>query len=158
MNKELLSKLADLAGDHARIVLIKMQMDLMPSWILIDEKGACEVVGTPWLNPEQKEAAARVMRKRMRKQKTVAYSLVVEAWAAQAPPGWKEGDPRTPNEKRPDRQEVVIAFATDGKRIEWRHWATRRDYLERVVALEPTPFDGAAASSWMTELLKSSVD
>jgi hypothetical protein len=106
----------------------------------------------------EKDAMAAMMRTVMRKLDIVAYSLVVEAWAAQAPKGWKEGEPHIPSAEHPDRKEVVIAFATDGKHIEWRQWETKRNHLEQVVALEPTDFDGAQATSWMTKLLKSPVD
>jgi hypothetical protein len=152
--KELLSNLADLAGEHAKRVLVDLGQRLMPQWVLVDAKGA-HVIGTPWRDDREKELMIERMRKEMRKRKVTAYSLVVEAWAAAAPPGWKEGEPRMPNWKRPDRREVVVAFATDGKSIEWRHWAIKRDWQDHVCALEPMPFDGdPQPTSWMTELLK----
>jgi len=48
---------------------------------------------------------------------------------------------------------MVIAFATDGTTTEWRRWETKRDWNERVVALQEQPFDGAAPESWMNKLL-----
>jgi hypothetical protein len=156
MKKELLTKLADLAGEHANRVLVDLGQRLMPQWVLIDAQGGCDIVGTPWRNGHEKELTVERMRKEMRKRKVLAYSLVIEAWAAVAPPGWKEGEPRMPNWQRPDRREVVVAFATDGKSIEWRHWAIKRDWQDHVRALEPMPFEGdAQPTSWMTELLKS---
>jgi hypothetical protein len=113
MKKELLTNLADLAGEHAKRVLVDLGQRLMPQWVLVNARGGCDIVGTPWRDDREKELVTERMRKEMRKRKVTAYSLVIEAWAAAAPPGWKEGDPRTPNWQRPDRREVVVAFATD---------------------------------------------
>jgi hypothetical protein len=159
MKKELLTKLADMAGEHAKRVLVDLgHQSLMPQWVLVDAKGA-RIIGTPWRDDQEKEQMIERMRKEMRKRKVTAYSLVVEAWAAVAPPGWKEGEPRMPNWQRPDRREVVVAFATDGKEIAWRQWIIKRDWQDHVRTLEPMPFKGdAQPTSWMTELLKSPVD
>jgi hypothetical protein len=153
MTKEQLSHLADLAGEHARAVLVELGHDMMPCWLMIDRQGKSHIMGTPWQSQGEKNAMAALMRAEMRKLDVVAYSLVVEAWSAQAPKGWKEGEPHTPSSEHPDRKEVVIAFATDGKQIEWRQWAIKRNWVEEVVALEPTDFDGSQAISWMTKLL-----
>jgi hypothetical protein len=155
MDKEILSRLAEMAGEHARIVMIGLQQELMPQWVLINDKGGMDIVGTPWRDDLQKDVIAEIMRQRMHDDNIQAYSVVVEAWAAQAPKGWKAGDPHIPSSEHPDRREVVIAFATDGQQVEWRQWATKRDQTGEVIALEPTDFDGAQASSWMTGLLKS---
>ncbi|HEX4714876.1 MAG TPA: hypothetical protein VH164_08125, partial [Ktedonobacteraceae bacterium] len=152
MTKEQLSHLADLAGEHARAVLVELGHDMMPCWAMIDRKGKTHIMGTPWQNQGEKDAMAALMRAEMRKLDVVAYSLVVEAWAAQAPKGWKEGEPHIPSSEHPDRKEVVIAFATDGEHIEWRQWETKRNRAGEVIALERTDFDGVQATSWMTKL------
>jgi hypothetical protein len=153
---ELLSRLADLAGEHAKRVLVDLGQPLMPQWVLVDARGGCDIVGTPWRDDQEKELTIERLRNEMRKRKVKAYSLVIEAWTAVAPKGWKEGEPRMPNWQRPDRREVVIAFATDGKSIQWRQWMIKRDWHDHVVALEPIPFEGdAKPSSWMSELLSS---
>jgi hypothetical protein len=155
MTKEQLSALADLAGEHARTVLVELGQDMMPCWLMIDRKGKAHIQGTPWRNQMEKDAMAAMMRLEMRKLGVVAYSLVVEAWTAHAPKGWKEGEPHIPSSEHPDRKEVVIAFATDGEQIEWRQWETKRDQTGKVIVLERTDFDGVQATSWMTGLLKS---
>jgi hypothetical protein len=152
-SEEMLSTMLELAGEHAKYVLVDLGLSLMPQWVLVDAGGA-HVIGTPWRDDQEKEFMTERLRDDMRKRKVLAYSLVIEAWAATAPPGWKEGEPRMPNWKRPDRREMVIAFATDGREIQWRGWAIKRNHLERVSALEPADFDGAQLSSWMTDLLK----
>jgi hypothetical protein len=102
-----------------------------------------------------KKIAARMVRHRLRKDRAVAYSLVVEAWSAHQPDGWTEDQPIDVMPRhRPDRKEVVIAFATDGQHIEWKSWATKRDWTERVTALEEEPFEPGRTESWMTQLLK----
>ena len=157
MTEEILSHLAELAGEHARNVLVELQQNLMPSWVLIDKSGAFHIEATPWKNQVEKDLARVFMRQQMRQLGVRAYSLVVEAWAAVAPEGWKPGDPHLPSSQHPDRREVVIAFATDGESIQWRQWATRRNHLEQVVALEKTDFDGSKTSSWMTNLLSKPI-
>jgi hypothetical protein len=155
MTKEQLSQLADLAGEHARMVLVDLGQDMMPCWLMIDRKGEAHIVGTPWRDEMEKDAMAAQMRAEMRRLDVVAYSLVVEAWAAQAPPGWKPGEPHIPSELAPNRKEVVIAFATDGNDIEWREWETKRNPAGEVIALEPVSMEDQGPVSWMTELLKS---
>jgi hypothetical protein len=150
-----LEQLVELAGRHAYSVLVERHLPaLEPCWVLDEPDGQLRIIGTPWSDEHEKEIAAKIMRLHMRQHHTRAYSLVTEAWTAKAPEGW---DPDTPlpqrPAERPDRQEVVIAVATDGRENQWRSWAIKRDWNERVVALEPRPMEGEL-TSWMTDLLK----
>jgi hypothetical protein len=154
MKKDELSALAEVGGDHARNVLIRLRQPIMPQWVMVNDAGHVNVVGTPWRDDEEKMIVGRGLRKFMREHRIKAYSVVVEAWAAMAPKGWKPGDPHQPNWMNPERREVVIAMATDGKAIEWRQWAVQRDYEDKVRALEPMALpEGRTARTWMTKLL-----
>jgi hypothetical protein len=64
------------------------------------------------------------------------------AWSGRAPAGWTPGQkiPVRPADQ-PDRKECVIAFAPDGIEIEWRRWEIKRDWDERIIALEEQSFD-----------------
>jgi hypothetical protein len=148
-----LTQLVEFAGEHAQRVLIGLNKPLVPAWVMVDAKGKVEIVGTPWRNDIEKTIMVAAMRLGMRKNGIVAYSLVVEAWAASAPPGWKEGDPHVPPAEDPKRREIVVALATDGKETVWRQWVMHRDYNEQVVKLEPEPMKAEQATSWMAGLL-----
>jgi hypothetical protein len=153
MNKEKLISLVEMAGDHAKFVLIKMRQHLMPQWLLINKVGKVELIATPWSNEREKDRVAKHLRKYIRESQIEAYSVVLEAWTARMPEGWKEGDPRPPNWMRPDRMEMVVAFATDGFSVECRQWTIQRDHLENVRALAPREDPAVGLGGWMTELL-----
>jgi hypothetical protein len=153
MTKEELSKLAELGGEHARLVLIRLRQQMMPQWIMVNQAGQLDIVATPWRDDREKMVFAVRLRKYMRERRTQAYSVVVEAWAAVAPKDWKPGEPHMPNWMNPERKQVVIALATDGKEVEWRQWAVQRDYEENVMALEPIRPEGRIARTWITKLL-----
>jgi hypothetical protein len=155
MNKEKLITLVELAGDHAKLILIKRRQPLIPQWLLVDKRGKVELIATPWSNERERDIVAKYLRKHVRESQIEAYSFVIEAWAAIAPEGWKEGDPRLPNWMRPDRTEIVVALATDGSSVECREWTIQRDHLENVRALAPSekPADMRKLGGWMAELL-----
>jgi len=98
------------------------------------------------------------LRAKMREWNTVAYSIVVEAWAAQQPKDWKIGDDPGPRPaQRPERKEVVIAIASDGTEVVSRTWEIVRDWHERVIGLEQIEHpDYGVMQGWMAELLNKS--
>lgn len=148
-----LTQLVELAGEHAERVMIELGDDLMATWLMVDADDKTHIIGTPWKDDLEKELARIAMHAYIRVHKIKAYSLVTECWAAAAPKGWKPGEPHIEARKHPERVEIVIAVATDGKETVWRKWLTKRDWNERVIKLEPEDMDGTQASSWMTELL-----
>jgi hypothetical protein len=92
------------------------------------------------------------IRQQLRKYKACAYSFLTEAWMAMAPPDW-DPDMPFPETNRADRQEVVIAFATDGRMRRCRRWRIRRDWNEQVIALEPINEDDMdKPEGWITDL------
>jgi len=152
-----LKDLLDVAETHVRVVLEKLKMgSLVPTWLLVNQKDQVQLVGTPWEDDAQKEAIARMLRKKMRTDSIVAYSFITEAWMAAGEEGIDYTEP-VPEEKRArsrvDRIEVVLAFATDGKEQQSRSWAIKRDYLERINGLEPIDELPGAKEGWMIELL-----
>jgi hypothetical protein len=134
------------------MVLVNLNQNLMPTWVVIDEAGAAHVIATPWSSDQEKEQTAQRMRRILKNFNAKAYSMVTEAWTAKAPPEWKPGEPLIRPANRVDRTEVVIAFATDGQQIEWRQWQIKRDWNEQVMALEEQP-SGKEHESWMSQLL-----
>jgi hypothetical protein len=149
-----LSELVRLGGEHARTVLIGLQKPLMPSWLYVDAQNGFHIVGTPWRNEAEKKMAGLHMRKVMQEAKAVAYSVVTEAWASHLDKSWKPGQPYTEPRLDPKRQEIVLAFATDGEATEWKRWAVIRDWNDTVVKLEEQqPMDSENMTSWMNKLL-----
>lgn len=154
MDLKYLNMLVELASHQAEQVLIKEHQDLMPTWVLVNKDYQLLIIGTPWENDQQKKLTEITIRQEIRKHQAIAYSFVVEAWAA------SYCDQREYQKTRPqdrvDRQEVVISFATDGRQIVWKNWAIRRNHLDLVVALDaalPINKDDSA-EGWMTQLLK----
>jgi hypothetical protein len=149
---ELTVKLVELAEKQARTVLVDMQHSLMPTWVLIDAKNRISVIGTPWQNDMEKEFYGKSLRQEMRKRKVVAYSFVTEAWKATVPPDADLTKVRA--SERPDKQEVVMALASDGQDQEWRTWEIKRDWHERVTDLVLLPEMPGTPEGWMCEMLK----
>jgi hypothetical protein len=95
------------------------------------------------------------VRAAMLRDKAFAYSHISEVWMATDVGNWDPGKEGWLQPKdRPDRREAVLSFATDGKRIEWKRWATKRNHLELVVALVEEPMEYGKVTSWMTRLLR----
>jgi hypothetical protein len=125
MPKLTLSKLVELAGEHARNVLIdKHEPHLMASYLL-HGPDASKVIGCIWRNFAEKELVIADVKRHSRAMRATMASFVTEAWAVERP---LEIDPTQviPSEE-PDRREYVIACATDGKRTESRTWQIVRD-------------------------------
>jgi len=155
-----LESLLELAGKHARIVLVEMGFpELLPSWLLINSDGTCHIVGTPWQDERDKERQVKRLALRMRREHTVAYSFVCEAWSAWLDPG--EYDPETGEipealraRNRPNRREVVTALAADKTRAIYGTWEIQRDWEGKIVKLVPDDMSEiTTSSSWMAELL-----
>jgi hypothetical protein len=148
-----LTTLIDAAGDHARRVMIGTKKELMPVFLLVAGNGDRIIVGTPFVNDDDKDRAAHVVRGLIREHHVARYSFLSEGWRAVQPPGWEHGQPigLMPSQ-RPDRQECVIAFATDGINTVWRSWATHRDAEGNCTALTLEP-EGMSMTSRFANLL-----
>jgi hypothetical protein len=151
---QIFADLLQLAGNHARGVMLGLGQPLMPTWVLLGADKSIHIVATPWRDDEEKEAMVKGLRRKMRAEKTLVYSFVMEAWTAQQPKGWKPDQAFVRPAQRPDRREVVLAFATDGHAIEWASWDIKREATtERVIALEAKPWEAKEVESWLTKLL-----
>ena len=138
--------------------MVDNHSDLMPSWLLVNSRAEIAILGTPWSDEREKQLARNFLRLKMRELNVVAYSFITEAWTATAPKSWQpESGEAMPEKEQPrnraDRQEIVIAFATDGKTKAWRQWDIQRDWHEQVVALKETDAKEAEIQSWMANLL-----
>jgi hypothetical protein len=155
MEKERLIQLLDLAEKHAYMILVERQVPLVPSWVLISDKGEVTALGIPWDDNFEKTMTKLFLPLEMAKHKTIAYSVVLEVWAASLSQEEYERGPEelVPPSERPDRRELVLAMATDGTSTEWRGWNIVRDALQMVSALEPTKEDFGGVETWMTKLL-----
>jgi hypothetical protein len=160
--REQLDKLNELAGKHARLILVEFKMPLVPTWVLVTRNYKLSLVPTPWQDDEQKYQYADAVRALMREKHVLFYSFVTEAWAATLEPGeWDEesGQPRDgvrPAE-RPDRQEIVIACAASKDLVRWRQWRIVREATtERIVDLVQKPFPGSDERplGWVGDMLK----
>jgi hypothetical protein len=152
----LLARLLHLAETFATDTMVHKGMDLNPTWVLIDAKREAKVISTPWADDRQKSFYRSVLQLGMKRDKTIAYSFVTEAWAA------------TLNEKelkswardvmpsqRIDRREVVVAVAASATASKYKQWAIERDDLGKVTALSPDPIRSIEKmESWLVEMLK----
>lgn len=157
MNDEhIVDTLIKLAEQQVHNVLLVLRQPLMPSWVIIDKDGQPHIRATPWRSDREKALAAIFLKLQIRARKAQAYSFVTEAWAAEAPEGFDDINTPLAAKDRPmnraDRREVVIAFATDGHRSEWRQWLIRRDWNGRIITLEPA-HDIDKPEGWIAELL-----
>jgi hypothetical protein len=164
MNKTL-DQLLSLAGNQAHLVLLGLKLpELVPSWVFVQPDGSSKVLGTPWKDEAEKHSTVAYVRAWMRNHGTVAYSLMVEAWKAQLDPG--EWDPNSKEplpealhaRNRVDRIEVVIAFATDGKEIQYKEWQIVCDWQGKVAGLAPLEPEESdyERTGWLAELLSKS--
>jgi hypothetical protein len=152
---ELLDQLIFVAGQHAELIMTKLHMPLMPTWVYLTQEGAT-IAGTPWADEVEKKVMAMELRKNMLAEGAKAYSLVTEVWASAAPKGWNpETDDPIRASEQANRQEYVLCFATDGDETQWKRWAIKRNHLEIVTALEAEDWNpGDKAHSWLTKLLR----
>jgi hypothetical protein len=99
--------------------------------------GQVEVWAVPLARADFGDAMPHAqLRARMREAGIVAYSWVTQVWASAAEgevppppgaPGWS------------DREEYVMALATDGINTRAAYWKIRRDYKGATAALELDP-------------------
>ena len=110
-----LDEMVKLAREHATRVMVGLQDDLTPAWLLITAKGDIEIFMTPWGNDREKHLVIETMRDIMREKRATAYSMLTEAWMACATPEeTKSGDySGLPPSQRADRQECVVMMAAD---------------------------------------------
>jgi hypothetical protein len=152
--KTALDSLLEAAGHMAHQVLLKEHESLMPTWLYLRPNGELGIIATPWRDELEKEIMVLRVREELRATQALLYAFVTEAWVASAPSEWSPGKqlPLRPSQ-HPDRQEVVIAFATDGQLIEWKSWDTKRDYHEQIIALAARKDFEGTPESWLTRLL-----
>jgi hypothetical protein len=138
-----LTQLLDIAGDHARRILVEEQQDeLLPTFDLRDAEGHGYLVMTQFVGKTRdevidcKDAIADQVRELIAKHKAVKYVFLSEAWMILRKV-YREGI-STPPADSADRIEVVIATATDGVDYQLRRWLIKRDGGKCVdLALDP---------------------
>jgi hypothetical protein len=149
--------LLDAAEEHAHEVLLKQRKQLPPTWILSDGKEIALAV-TPWEDRMQRTLAKLYMAHLLKEQKTRAYCFISEVWIARESfESVKSGKPIVEPRLRPDRKEMVLALATDGRTARGRSWAIVRNYEERITGLKPEESMKASIGDrfggWMISLL-----
>ena len=114
------------AGEMAEMWLVKLhRSSLMPTWELHNGEDQIYIVGTPWGNPKEKLKAEKVLRQKMKELGIVAYSFLCEAFMTKEFSKEEIASGRfVMPSKNPNRIEVVVALATDGKICKWRQWRT----------------------------------
>jgi len=159
-----LDSLLELAGKHARTVLVDIKMrGLMPTWLLINQTGNVMIVGTPWEDDADKERVHKHMRSHMRKLGVIAYSFITEAWTASVDideidaTGQGLKDPMRRPVHRGDRQEVVIACASTATETHWRQWRIVREPTTEIIVdlkLKAFPESDYQPQGWLADMLK----
>jgi hypothetical protein len=135
MSEVTLQALVDMAGAQARKIMVGTKEELMPCFLLQTETEV-HILGTPWADSSQKAALIEEVRRWAKKIGAVRYSFLCEAWQAKVV---DENDER-PASERPDREEIVMAVASDGKETVRAQWAIKRQ--DGVcVGLEKDPTD-----------------
>lgn len=136
-----LKYLVELAEAQAKTVLVGMQQPLMPSWVIVDRDNSLLITGTPWESQVQKGFAINQIKEQMRKCQAKAYSFLCEAWMATTTEEEHQQDIRdnkfVPVRERPERREIVMVYATDGKEQICRRWDIIREPLGAVERLKP---------------------
>lgn len=153
LNEDILDTLLATSEFYAQLLIVLEGQDLYPTWAMINQKYDPLVHSTPWNSWLEKRLAAAFIKHELARHKAIAYSFVTEAWQAKEP---KEGEPWHGASEVPDRQEIVVAFATDGTTTKWRRWKMIRDGAGKVTELTaiPTPSeDEGSFETWMTGLL-----
>lgn len=153
----IIDTLLSLNEQLARDTLLVQHQDLPPTWVIIDGHNKPHIHKTPWADDHEKRLAEVLIRAIVRASKAQAYSFLTEAWMAVAPKNWDPDKEPLAQKDRPmnraDREEVVLAFATDGTQREWRQWAIRRNWNEQIITLEPKEMRGSQPEGWMAEML-----
>ena len=149
-----LDALLELAGGHARAVLVDMKDELIPTFVMIAD-GETLFAPTPWRDEKDKAKYLGAVRALMKERGVTRYSMVSEAWTAKQSEGWKPGMPQGPLPgDRPDCKEVVIAIAADKATSKSRTWDIVRGESGAVVDLRLDPADMKDIGGRMAELLR----
>lgn len=136
-----LEKLLDLAGTFAQKALIERgHRQLLPTFLFVTDGGEATLIGCPWQNDFEKQLMVAGVRLTLRDAGARRYSFITEAWFAPAPKDAPiEEVKKMRASLRPDRQEGVIAFATDGVTTKWRQWSIKRDWKGQIRELPDRP-------------------
>ena len=150
-----LDALLELAGAHARHVLVEMkEAELMPTFLMIAD-GENIIMPAPWRDENEKRVILGAARAIMKESGVTRYSMVSEAWSAAQPEGWKPGMPEGPLPgDRPDRKEIVVAIAADKVTSKSRTWNIVRGESGAVVELRLDDAVLSGLGGRMAELLR----
>jgi hypothetical protein len=109
-----LDEMVKLAREHATRVMVGLQDELTPAWLLITAKGDIEIFATPWGNNREKHLVIETMRDVMREKHAAAYSMLTEAWMLRVTGDAAKGEYKGPMpSESPDRQECVVIMAAN---------------------------------------------
>lgn len=141
MSLPALAKMLDMAGKHAKTILVERQLpSMVPLFDLRDAEDQSYLVGaiftgdTPQQVIDCKDAVAEMIRKLIIEHKIVRYAFLSEAWMIVRRNNWKEGISTPPSEAA-DRVEVVIATAQDRTNYMSRRWLLKRDKRGKAIDL-----------------------
>jgi hypothetical protein len=152
------SELLDAAERHARTALFKKrQQHLETTWFLLDGKNIRKLA-TPWRNDYERELAKVFMRNVVEQYHIPAYAYVSEVWYAKETPENFNSDNFVQPRDRPDRKEMIIAMATDGKNVRTKAWEIVRNWNEQITALKSQSTKGFGFGGWMISLLGQPVN
>jgi hypothetical protein len=156
LSGDIVGHLMDMAETQAKTVMVGLHLDLLSAFVIVKRDGGLEIIGAPWRNREERILFVAMIEGKIRKLKAVAFSFVGEAWQSINPPD----NPldMTPPSERPahQRKEVVMVFASDGRRklVQW--FDTVRNEVGECIELkagERTLAGNDIAYGWVVDLL-----
>lgn len=150
-----LDELLDAAHKQAcRVLINKADEQLVPIWLLVTSTSERMLVATPIYERTDKDLVAIEMRRVMKENQVIMYSLLMEAWITTHPKGADLDNVPMPSQS-PNRQEAVIAIACNTDYTKSRSWKIKRNSRGRVTALiDQESFDSSTLFGRFDSLLR----
>lgn len=98
--------------------LVKRGLEITPVYAFVTPTGKGPIIHTPWRNEIEKGLMVSQIKVIARKEQATAVMLIAEAWQSRL----AIEDPKLCPADCPDREEVVMAIATNGFVTESRSW------------------------------------
>lgn len=83
--------------------------DVLPTWMIIDESGNSQVIGTPWENDFQKREAALTIAKMVFESKAQTVIFIADVWTRNLPKNAPEEETRKRPSQQLDAIEAIVA-------------------------------------------------
>jgi hypothetical protein len=110
-----LDKLRDLFALSAEYAakIFRETGEVLAMWHAVDGNDENILIATPWQNPGEKHATAKLLRELFRKQRVQRYAFMAEAWSIAAPTREAAISAAGHVHLHPDRREILAITAED---------------------------------------------